>query len=364
MPDTYHPNVLLLATALTGSDIQVSRISRKAAEQLRQTARKHGVMTLFHWCAQEGNVHGLTEADRDALNTTTRAQVIHDLLLNADTNKTLDLLASADIPALLLKGTPVAFRYYKDTYLRTRCDTDLFIRTEDIQATAEVLSTNGYQISGLGQRTNASKQFCAIRSTCRGLGATFDIHWRLSNRILFNHILRFEECWTARQPLPELGSNAYTLSPAQLLLHACIHRIAHGRNTERNRLLWLYDIHLITSRFSDEAFGQFQQLAIEKQVGTLCRDALVMSQYYFRTTYPERYLSGLARNHRREPTARLLQASKLRWAFADLIALKTLREQLAFAGELLSPPSLAEQNRILPRMRSWTAHLRSKIGWR
>jgi hypothetical protein len=306
-------------------------------------------------------VRGLGDEDRDTLSKETRSHAAHDLLHNQATSQTLDLLKGANIPALLLKGAPIAFLYYGDSYLRPRCDTDIFIRPTDTNRAADILSSNGYQISGLGLRTHSSKQFSAFHPTGHGLGFSFDMHWKLSNRVLFNDILQFPECWQTRQPVPQLGCNAYTLSAAHLLLHACIHRIAHGRNTDRNRLIWLYDIHLITSAFSSDDFDRFQNLAIQKQVGTLCQDALVMCQYYVRTAYPEGFLIALARHRRREPTAGLIKASKRRWATADLLALKTPRERLAFAGELLFPSSLAEENAILPTVKSWTAHLLARF---
>jgi len=359
MPGAYHPDLLLLASALTGRPVHIRRKSRQGAGRLLQAARDHGVAPLLSLRSHAGTLHGLSEEDRKTLSADARANAVSDLMLNAATRRTLDLLAAADIPVLLLKGTPIAFLYYGDTYLRVRCDTDLFIRAADTQATADLLASEGYRISGLGQRPYASKQFGATLSTNAGCG-TFDIHWKLSNRISFHHVLRFDECWESRRPLPDLGSNAYTLSPLHLLIHACLHRIAHGGDL-RNRLLWLHDIHLIASAFSAEELEQLQQLVLEKKVGTLCQDALAMCQYYFRTRYPTGYLTALSKNRRREPTSRLLQASKPKWALADLRRLKTPKAKLAFAGELLFPPHLAAEPGVLPWLRAWTAHVRSRM---
>ncbi|MCB2262495.1 MAG: nucleotidyltransferase family protein [Candidatus Thiosymbion ectosymbiont of Robbea hypermnestra] len=362
MSDTYHPHVLLLARALSGRRVQVPRGSEKATTRLLKTARNHGVEAMFDRRRQEGVVQGLVDEDRTASRAKNRDYAAHDLMLTAVIRQTLDLLAAANIPALLLKGTPIGFRYYQAPYLRTRCDTDCFIRAADREMAAGILASNGYRIAGLDQRFHSSRQFGATRRSRQGSAVSFDIHWKLSNRTLFDDILPFEECWKTRRPLPELGGNAYMPSPPQLLLHTCIHRIAHGRNTMRNRLIWLYDVHLITQGFSAEDFDRFRRLAIEKRVGMLCLDALVMCQYYFRTTYPERYLVTLTRNRRQEPSARLLRASKPRWVLADLWALETPREKLAFSRELLFPPRLAEETGWLPRMRTWAVHLLSKIG--
>lgn len=362
MSDTYHPNVLLLARALSGRRVRLPRASEQAVTGLLKTARDHGVLAMFDRRGQEGIVQGPIDKNRTASGAKNRDYAAHDLMLTAIIRKTLDLLAAADIPALLLKGTPIGFRYYRSPYLRTRCDTDLFIRTADREMAAEVLASNGYRITGLDRRFHPSKQFAAVHRFRQGSAVSFDIHWKLSNRTLFDDILPFEECWETHRPLPELGDNAYMPSPPQLLLHACIHRIAHGRNTMRNRLIWLYDIHLITQGFSAEDFERFRRLAIEKRVGMLCVDALVMCQYYFRATYPAQYLATLAHNRRQEPSARLLRASKPRWVLADLSALETLHEKLAFSRELLFPPRLAEETGWLPRTKTWVVRLLSKFG--
>jgi hypothetical protein len=351
---------LVLGAAISGRKAQLTGWSPAARERLAHIAQDHGVAALLYHRVRGGSVAGLVGKEGGMLRTAARENAVKDLLLNEATRKTLNLLASAGIPALLLKGTPVAHLYYEEAHLRTRCDTDILIPHTAVPAAAEALSVNGYHVSGFHQRPYASKQFGACRTDGSEWGV-FDIHWRLSNRLLFSDTLRFAECWAKRRPLPELGSNACTLSPAHLLLHACIHRIAHGRNTERNRLLWLYDIHVITRAFRAEDFEELQDLAIEKRVGRLCQDALIMCQYYFGTTYPEGYIAPLARNRRREPSAHLLQASKPRWAIADVFALKTMRARLSFAGELLRPSGEVQAVSLVPRIRRWTMHLLARV---
>lgn len=361
MPETHHPSLLLLARALSGRPVEVPYSSRRARTRLLEMAADHGVAAMLEHRIREGSVHGLTHEDRTALGAVYRNAAAYDLMLNAATRKTLDLLAAAGVPVLLLKGTPIAFLYYQDTYLRIRCDTDLFIRTVDRDRAAGALASSGYRIAGLDQGAHSSKQFVAMPSARQGSAMAFDIHWGLSNRVLFSRTLEFDECWETRRPLPALGADAYTLSPPHLLLHACIHRVAHGRNAMRDRLIWLYDMHLILDRFSAEDCDRFQRSAVAKQVGMLCLDALAMCRYYFHTPYPEGYPATLGRNSRREPSARLLYASKPRWVLADFLALRTLHGRLAFAGELLFPPHLAGITGSLPRMRAWMARLLSKI---
>ena len=186
----------------------------------------------------------------------------------------LDLLAGHRVPALLLKGTPVAHLYYDEPYQRVRCDTDLYINEEDVATTAGVLADHGYQVSGLGRRKYSSKQFGAVETSFQNVSNHFDVHWKLSNRVLFQAALPFEECHAERQPVPALGENAWTLSTTDLLLHACIHRIGHGRNTDRNRLLWLYDINLLWNGLDTAGQAQVIEKALDKKIGAMCADAL------------------------------------------------------------------------------------------
>ncbi len=169
-----------------------------------------------------------------------------------------------------------------------------------------------------------------------GVVLTFDLHWRLSNRVLFRDALSFDECWARRQAVAPLGAQACALSDADLLLLACLHRIAHGRNTYRNRLIWLYDVHLLALALGEAGLTRFAEAALEKNIGAVCADALAACRERFGTALPQGVVDDLRRNRDREPSAALIDASRLRWAWADLAALHGLRARWAFAREVLA----------------------------
>ena len=58
-------------------------------------------------------------------------------------------------------------------------------------------------------------------------------------------------------------------------------------------------------------------------------------QAIFNTNLPEHFLTHLKMDSKREPSAKLIEASKLRWAWEDLRALPGISEKIAFARELL-----------------------------
>ena len=340
MPDTHHPHTLILAAALRGARLQLRAFRKSGVTKLFDTASRHGISQLIYQKVLDQQIQGLAAEEKAQLTKFTNIGVVRDMLLNDSTQKTVGLLAENHIPALLLKGTAIACKYYDETYLRTRCDTDILIREQDKQVIRDLLTANGYAISGFDSRKYASKQFAAFLNPDSAIGTTFDIHWKLSNRTLFHNALQFDECWEDRQPVKQLGKDAYTLSAVHLLIHACIHRIAHGRNSERNRLLWLYDIHLISSNFSNSELDSLLKTAKAKGIGTLCADGLIMSQYYFGTHYPQGYLTELMSQKSEETTAKLIDASRFRWAFADIHALKGAGAKLGLIRELLLPARL------------------------
>jgi hypothetical protein len=321
-----------LAKAISGEEISLKDFDD---EVILNAAITHGIIPLLHHQLHQGTLTGLSEAVCAKLSQRSRSQAALDMLLNNSSRKTLDLLAEHQVPVLLLKGTPVAHLCYEESYQRPRCDTDLYISEEDTRKTAALLADLGYQVSGLGSRKHSSKQFGATAVALQKAHAQFDIHWKLSNRVMFRATLPFEDCYQNRQAVTALGTNAYALAPVDLLLHACIHRIAHGRNTERDRLIWLYDIHLLVEAMDEMELEGFKDKAVERLVGVLCADAIEVAQELFGTRLPEDYLMGLTENEKNEPTAKLIHSSKLRWAWEDMWSLKGIKKKVSFAKELL-----------------------------
>jgi len=199
---------------------------------------------MLDYRIREGIVHGLADEDQKALYTVSRDQIVYDLMLTAATRKTIDLLAPADIPVLLLKGTPIAFQYYQAPYSELAAiqisSYERRIRTW-LPRFWRQTATN-YRVWTKGPTLPSNSTPCSHpgrASPCCSI-FTGDSATALSSITSCNS----RNIREMRRPLPELDSNAYTLSPPHLLLHACIYRIIHGRNTMRNRLIWLYDIHL------------------------------------------------------------------------------------------------------------------------
>ena len=65
------------------------------------------------------------------------------------------------------------------------------------------------------------------------------------------------------------------------LLLACVHPVMHHRNVER--VLWIYDVHLLASMLSAEELDELVWLARTKKVAGVCAHQLRLAQTAFGT---------------------------------------------------------------------------------
>jgi hypothetical protein len=118
-----------------------------------------------------------------------------------------------------------------------------------------------------------------------GTGCDLDVHWKISNPILFADMFAFDELESNSIRIPSLSQYARTLSPVNSLLFACLHRIAHHNNIER--LIWLFDIHLLAEKLTEREFEEFWEIAEQKKLKTICWNGLTAAKEWFNTILPE-----------------------------------------------------------------------------
>ena len=76
------------------------------------------------------------------------------------------------------------------------------------------------------------------------------------------------------------------------LLLACIHPVMHHQNAER--MLWIYDTHLLASSLTRNDFHDFAERAMRKNVAAVCAHELRRAQALFGTRLPADDLRELA----------------------------------------------------------------------
>lgn len=321
-----------LARAASG---QATALHGWAPDALLFEAARQGLIPLLDQRLHEGSLAGCSAMQREQLAAATRGHVAADLARGAAEAGFIELLVREGHDLLLLKGAALARLHYPRSYLRPRCDTDVYIRAADRAPVDALLAAHGYTLVRHDDRPLTSGQFQAARETFQGERLWFDIHVLPSNRAVFRHCLPFDDCLAAAQTVPGLPQGARAPGDRELLLHASLHRLGHGRGTERNRLIWLYDIHLLTGALGDVAARDFADRALELGVGVICAAAIAAAQDAFATPLPPDLLTRLHSRAVAEPSARLVEAGKLAWLWSDLRLQPDWRTRRQFIGEVL-----------------------------
>ena len=300
-------------------------------------AESHGVLPLVaERLAQSSDC---PEPLREALHQHARAAIAADLVRAQELGVALQAFADAGVTVLLFKGEQVAYRWYPRSDLRPRLDTDLLIAHGDRASVTTVLTSLGYQPAGhiTGELLNYQGIFIKWRDQLKV--HVFDVHWRVANPQVFAGLLSYEELAKDATPIPGLGPAARGIAPAAALLLACVHRVAHHYDSDR--LIWLYDIHLIASTLTVDEWTAFVTVAVDRRVAAICWRSLDLAREKFGTSIPD----AVAMDDRlrapavREATAVYLTPGRrpVQNMANDLRALATWRDRLALMRQHLFP---------------------------
>lgn len=308
-------------------------------EPLLDFAQKQGVTPLLHYQLQPTSSSiKVPRKLMGELHAQATLEAAAELARNHELKQVLAALAHSDIQPLLMKGTPLAYLLYPNPTLRPRCDTDLLFSIADKENTIHILTALGYQFPNAVSGNFVRLQATCIKKEKNGFVHQLDLHWKISNQPYFAGILLYEELIKSALPVPELGPHAHTLALADALLFACLHRAGHSAEGESNRLIWLYDIHLLCEALAPDELEYFITQAHTHRVTTLCLDALKQTQLRFHTKLPEAALTQLRDfSSRTEPSAHYLQKSRLAQFKCNLVLLPTIMDKLAYISETLFP---------------------------
>lgn len=304
--------------------------------ELFSLAQTHGVLALLHdRASSRGEFAAWPQHLRKRLDAASKAQAVRELLVKRELVSLLERLAEAGVSALLLKGTPLAYTLYPKPYLRTRCDTDILIPESQFQLAHEVLVHADYA-PDLPYRKMVSYQAEYRHRSASEIELAIDLHWRLSNLQYFAWAFDFDELHECSVQASAVWRGARAPAPLQALLIACMHRATNISapgfdvgidSQEPNRLIWLYDIHLLCGRLSAVDWARLVEIATVKGVRAICLDALRVTSACFGTLIPDSVMDRLAAPGRAELSAGYLKRGSLRSRMIDLRSLPDWRRR-------------------------------------
>jgi hypothetical protein len=299
-----------LAALLRGEDVAWGSLGVEPGELLAVCAEED-LTGLVHLQLERRPDLDWPRSLRDDLTRAARAATAQELLRRAAVVAVLDALAAHDVRPILLKGTPLAYTVYEQPGLRPRGDTDLLIRRDERESVRRAMSGLGYAATNYSDGEFLFHQFEMARNDPFGVPHALDFHWKISTESVFADLLDYEELAGESARVPVLGPHARGAGPVHALLLACVHPAMHHRNLER--LIWLYDIHLLASRLPPPEFDGFARLAVRKGVAAICAHELELARTRLGTRVPEPVTRTLAAPGRAEPSAAYLEPER-RWS--------------------------------------------------
>lgn len=331
---------ILLSAILRGeSPLAHDPLTKISTGDFLAACADHGVAPLVY--RQLHQSHALAACPTPLQTALTHQVHLHaamDALREQELRTVLAALGTRGVQPLLMKGTPLAYTHYPAPDLRPRSDTDMLIDRSDVESVHRVMLDLGYTPSNAVSGELIMHQRLYTKAGTHGVNHVYDMHWKVSNPVLFADLLTFDDIAPTAIPVAALGPHARTLNPMYALLLACIHRVAHHHNSRC--LIWLYDIHLLASRTTSVEWETFLQLARRKQVCAVCLDGLQLAQKYFDTSIPDAWLAELDPAGP-EVTAHFLHPQPRQWRviISDWRALPGWRKKLRFLREHLVPPA-------------------------
>ena len=211
----------------------------------------------------------------------------------------LDALDAADIKAVVIKGTALAYSLYPDPAIRRRGDSDILIRDASRAKTRAVLVDCGFWQRGDVRPLQESWQV----ETRSGFEHMVDIHWRINASSAIADLLEVDSETRTSVPLPRLSESARGIGPVANLILTCINRASHEafgyivgneKMFECDRLIWALDIDLVSESLSPEQWDQLVAQAGQTGSSPFVHSALQFAQRTLGTAIPEQVIEQLA----------------------------------------------------------------------
>ena len=319
----------------------------EAIQGFLRAAHHHGVVPLLDAEFRDrAELAGWPKVIQVECFTGALVHAAHESAQRAEGARVIEALAAGGVQPLVLKGGALACTLYADPSLRPRCDTDLLVPMPARAQADRVLESLGYSKAEGVAGEFISYQSSWSRTDDSGNVHYLDMHWRINNSQLFARMFDYEDLASRSVPVPGLGPSARTLDTADALLLACVHRAGHAFQAAHDgdqarhggdRLIWLYDIHLLAGRMSDAQFEEFARIAAARKIRAICLDAFQRCHEFLGTVIPARLLEELGEPGAAEPSATLLTSSPGGRMLADFRALESCRDRARWLRELAFP---------------------------
>ena len=331
------PEALLVAALRREAVVWPNNAGAALETELLEAAREHGVSALL---ASAPAVRQWPDTLQCALRNVCREEAVIEAVRRQDLLQLMAAFQQAGVRSLLIKGAQLAYTHYAHPWMRPRFDTDVLVPAADRERADAALRGLAYALSTQVSGALVAHQRQYQRRDRYGRTDYIDLHWKITNPHLFAEALTFDELAAAARPIPQLGEHAYGLSNVHALLLACVHRVAHHRNSDL--LVWLYDIHLLASSLNVDERAEFLELAGVKRLRSICAAGLDLARLRYGTSHPAGWLDRLRpADDAAEPAAAFLRhgGRRVDILWSDLRAVGSWSRKMRLLREHVFPPA-------------------------
>ncbi len=294
------------------------------------------------------NFHGMTELFykqfphkpklHNALNVLAKQSSAVEMIRANEFEKVLRVLHRKNVDFLVFKGTALAYFHYKHPWQRPRSDTDLLIHYDDLSRIQRSLEKLGYtKQSGISGKL-ISYQCTFTKTINEHFVHRLDVHWRINNRQTLAHCYSLEELLENSLSCTVRERDMFIPGPIDAILLAVIHRIGH--HADKERLIWLYDIHLLCSALNQEQWLLLIAKARKKRISAITFEAISSAYNLFDTKIDRKHYHILKKKpDTDEASAIFLQRHLSEWTlfWHDIKALPSWLDKLRLIKENVIP---------------------------
>jgi len=146
------------------------------------------------------------------------------------------------------------------------------------------------------------------------------------------------------------------------LLIACLHRVSHKHNPYYvgsseyyggDRLIWLYDIHLLSAELESNHWSDFAEIAKRKGLCAICLEGLDKARSCFATDYPDSVRVALGAHSGVEVPARYYLAGPIKQKWMDFMAVPGSLKKVKLLREVVFPTTTYMRERYPQASKRW-----------
>lgn len=274
-----------LARALVATDaaLVAVELARIDPQLLAARARLHGIGALLHarfaTLPETSGGAALAAIWRDQARLSAMFELGHRPVLA----RALAALGQAGVAAVVLKGSALAYTVYPSPALRARSDSDVLIDPTQRAAAEAALVEAGFTRA---LRVPGELLSYQVNYSAHGAGGErhqIDLHWRINNASIIAERFDFAALSAASVPLAAFGLGARGAGPAHALAIAALHHQASRgmpyyvdgvAHTDPDRLIWLYDLVLLTRAMDVPARARLLAIAEHSGIGPVLAASL------------------------------------------------------------------------------------------